>query len=123
MKRLLIILALVATGCSGGGSGTKVASPTTTAAPITTAPAPGLPAFLAEVRKAGLGTKDMDAADNQNAIIQFGNTICEGIGDFGYGKVVEVVQTSEAKPTPEQSSTFVRAAVENLCPEHRDLLP
>lgn len=82
-----------------------------------------MPAFLAEVRKAGLGTKDMAAADNQNAIIQFGNTICEGIGDFGYGKVVEVVQTSEAKPTPEQSSAFIRAAVENLCPEHRDLLP
>jgi hypothetical protein len=115
MKRLLIILALVGAGCSGGGSGTNAANPTTSAAPTTTAPTPGLPAFLAEVRKAGLGTKDMDAADNQNAIIQFGNTICEGI--------VEVVQTSEAKPTPEQSSTFVRAAVENLCPEHRDLLP
>jgi hypothetical protein len=65
----------------------------------------------------------MDSSENQDAIIGLGNTICDGIGDFGYGKVVEVVQTSEAKPTTEQSSTFVRAAVENLCPEHRDLLP
>jgi hypothetical protein len=121
---LAVVLVLVAAGCGGNGDDKQAQSAPTTAAPTsTTSPAPGLPAFLADVRKAGLGTKDLDAADNQAAIIKLGNTMCDGIGDFGYGKVVEVVQTSNAHPTPEQASEFVRSAVTNLCPEHRDLLP
>ncbi len=122
MKRLglVVVVALLLAAC--GGSEGQQASPTT-AATTTTAPAPGLPRFLAEVRQAGLGDKDLADPASQNAVVELGNTICDGIDDFGYGRVVQVVADSDSKPTPEEAATFVRSAVENLCPQHRDLLP
>jgi hypothetical protein len=123
MKRLglVVVVALLLAAC-GGSEGQQQASPTT-AATTTTAPAPGLPQFLAEVRQAGLGDKDLADPASQNAVVELGNTICDGIDDFGYGRIVQVVADSDAKPTPEEAATFVKSAVENLCPQHRDLLP
>jgi hypothetical protein len=81
-----------------GGSGTEAASPSTNCGSHNDGFGAWASSVLGRVRTAGLGTKDRDSPENQNAMIKLGNTICDGIGHFGYGKVVEV-QTNEASQT------------------------
>jgi hypothetical protein len=111
---------LLTTGCSGDNTGQQ-ASPTTAA--TTTLPAAGAPRFLAEVAKSGLGNKDLANPTTRNAVVGLGNVTCEGVGDFGYGKAVQGILESNANPTPEEASAFVKSAVNNLCPQYKDLLP
>jgi hypothetical protein len=124
MRRLfggIALGAVLLTGCGSDNAGQQ-ASPTTVAT-TTTLPAAGAPLFLAEVTQSGLGDKDLADPTTRNVVVELGNITCEGVGDFGYGRAVQGILESDAKPTPEEASTFVKSAVNNLCPQYKDLLP
>jgi hypothetical protein len=86
--------------------------------------AAGPPAFLAEVRAMDFGDKDMASASD-DALLEVGNMVCEGLGEqnLDFGRVVQVIVQTDAHPTTEQSSTLVKSAVRNLCPQHSTLVP
>jgi hypothetical protein len=130
MRKLLPMLtfmfvALVGGACSDGDGDSESASGTTTGGTTTTAPGPGLPSFLAEVRAMDFGNKDMadPSPEAQDALIELANLVCEGIPDIGYGRVVQGIVESDAKPSPQEATEFVHAAVRNVCPEYQSSLP
>lgn len=114
--------AVLLTGCGGDDAGQQ-ASPTTVATTTTTLPAAGAARFLAEVAQSGMGNRDLADPTTRNAVVGLGNITCEAVESFGYGQTVQGLLESDAKPTPEEASAFVKSAVNNLCPQHKDLLP
>ena len=134
-RRWLAVVLVVLAGCaSNDGQSDEAAATTTstTVAPTTTTLATtttlsGVSAFLAEVEASGFADKyevPTNAPEWRQAMIGVGNRTCENLPVIGYGGAIEgLLQIKELDPTPEQASRFVRAAVENLCPQHRDLLP
>jgi hypothetical protein len=75
--------------------------------------------FVAEVRTMTFGNKDLTAASDRD-LLQLGEVVCDGLGTkgLGFGRVVQRLVRSEARPTTTEATAFVRSAVGNLCPQH-----
>jgi hypothetical protein len=116
MKRavLLSLLAAPAAGCSAE-SDDSTADATTPSSIATAGPVP----FVAEARAMTFGTKDLAAA-SEGELLRLGKVVCDGLGieGLGFGRVVQRLVQSEARPTTTQARAFVRSAVRNLCPAH-----
>jgi hypothetical protein len=116
-------------GCGSSGGTHAAAATSTPAAPPTTAssspsPAAGPPVFIADLRQAGFGDRDMQAATDDQ-VLSVGNAAC-GLfsnGTGSYGGAYQVLQKFPGAPTDAQVTTLLRSAITNLCPEHKDLLP
>jgi hypothetical protein len=106
MRRILIVATLVLASCS---SGTELTGPA---------------AFYADVRAADFGSKDFDGSAD-SALLDFGNTICEGFSGSGltYGRVVQGLVESNASPSQSQVEVAVKSAVKNLCPAYASQIP
>jgi hypothetical protein len=112
---LLGVLALPGAGCSQQ-SANSAADATTTTTTLSTATA-GPAAFVAEARAMSFGTKDLAASDGE--LLRLGKVVCDGLGieGLGFGRVVQRLVQSEARPTTTEATAFVRSAVRNLCPQ------
>ena len=57
--------------------------------------------------------------------MRLGKVVCDGLGieGLGFGRVVERLVRSEARPTTTEATGFVRSAVRNLCPEFAGAVP
>lgn len=114
------LLALLGAGC-GGGSNDDTSDATTTSSSLTMArPA----TFVAEARAMTFGTKDLAAASD-GELLRLGKVVCDGLGieGLGFGRVVERLVRSEARPTTTEARAFVRNAVRNLCPAQASAVP
>jgi hypothetical protein len=70
------------------------------------------------------GTKDLAAASD-GELLRLGKVVCDGLGieGLGFGRVVERLVRSEARPTTTEARAFVRSAVRNLCPAQASAVP
>jgi hypothetical protein len=111
---LLSILTAPAAGCSTENDD-STADATTSSSIATAGPVP----FVVEARAMTFGTKDLAAASDEE-LLRLGRVVCDGLGieSLGFGRVVERLVQSEARPTTTEARAFVRSAVRNLCPEH-----
>lgn len=123
---LVLAVGLTASSCSSSAEPAADSSPTaaaTSASP--TARLAGPEAYLAAIRKSGLGDKDLSGQDG--VLLHLGKTVCDGLstGDLDYADLISAVQQVGAKnhATTRQATVLVNASVRNLCPEHTDLLP
>ncbi len=126
MKRVAaVVLLLALTGC-GGGAQTPAAAPMMSATPSPTpSPTrqPGPQAFLDYAHGASFGKKDFATASD-DALLTVGGTACDGLADgLPFGRVVQGLLQTDAKPTLAEADEFTRQAVTNLCPEHEGELP
>lgn len=114
-----LLVAFALTGC---GLFSKAAPTATSSTPAVqaTSPAPGPARFLADVRRAGFGQKDMAGAPD-SAVLEIGNQVCDGFGaGFSYGRVTSVF---DGQAEAAQIDTLTRSAVVNLCPQYTAALP
>ena len=111
---LLGVLALPGTGCSAE-TNNSTRGATTSSSTATTGPGP----FVAEARAMTFGNKDLAAASD-GELLRLGKAVCDGLGieGLGFGRVVQRLVRSEARPTTTQATALVRSAVRNLCPAH-----
>ena len=111
---LLGVLTLPGTGCSAE-TNNSTADATTSTSTATTGPGP----FVAEARTMTFGNKDLAAASD-GELLRLGKVVCDGLGieGLGFGRVVQRLVRSEARPTTTQATALVRSAVRNLCPAH-----
>ena len=111
---LLGLLALPSTGC-GKETNNNTTDATTSSSTATTGPV----AFVAQARAMTFGTKDLAAASD-GELLRLGKVVCDGLGieGLGFGRVVQRLVRSEARPTTTQATALVRSAVRNLCPAH-----
>ena len=111
---LLGVLALPGTGCSAE-TNNSTRGATTSSSTATTGPGP----FVAEARTMTFGNKDLAAASD-GELLRLGKAVCDGLGieGLGFGRVVQRLVRSEARPTTTQATALVRSAVRNLCPAH-----
>ena len=60
------------------------------------------------------------AAASDGELLRLGKVVCDGLGieGLGFGRVVQRLVRSEARPTTTQATALVRSAVRNLCPAH-----
>jgi Protein of unknown function (DUF732) len=107
------VLALPGAGCSQQ-SANSTADATTSLSTATAAPA----AFVAEARSMSFGAKDLAAASD-GELLRLGKVVCDGLGieGLGFGRVVQRLVQSEARPTTTEATAFVKSAVRNLCPQ------
>ena len=114
---LLGVLALPGAGCSQQSANSAADATTTTTTTLSTATA-GPAAFVAEARAMSFGTKDLAAASD-GELLRLGKVVCDGLGieGLGFGRVVQRLVQSEARPTTTEATAFVRSAVRNLCPQ------
>jgi hypothetical protein len=107
------VLALPGAGCSQQ-SANSTADATTSLSTATAAPA----AFVAEARAMSFGTKDLAAASD-GELLRLGKVVCDGLGieGLGFGRVVQRLVQSEARPTTTEANALVRSAARNLCPQ------
>jgi hypothetical protein len=117
---LLGLLALPGTGCAQESDNGTADARTTTSSTATARPA----SFVAEVRVMTFGTKDLAAASDGD-LLRLGKVVCDGLGieGLGFGRVVQRLVRSEARPTTTEATTFVRSAARYLCPEHAGAIP
>jgi hypothetical protein len=110
---LIGILTLPSTACSQQSD--HKADATTSSS--TTRPRPA--AFVAEARAMTFGAKDLAAASD-SGLLRLGTIVCDGLGieRLGFGRVVQRLVRSEARPTTPEATAFVRSAVRHLCPQH-----
>jgi Protein of unknown function (DUF732) len=116
---LLGLLALPSTGC-GKETNNNTTDATTSSSTATTGPV----AFVAQARAMTFGTKDLAAASD-GELLRLGKVVCDGLGieGLGFGRVVERLVRSEARPTTTEATGFVRSAVRNLCPAQASAVP
>jgi hypothetical protein len=116
---LIGILTLPSTACSQQSDNNK-ADATTTSSSITR-PRPA--AFVAEARAMTFGTKGLAAASDSD-LLRLGTVVCDGLGieRLGFGRVVQRLVRSEARPTTPEATAFVRSAVRHLCPQHANAI-
>jgi Protein of unknown function (DUF732) len=110
---LLSLLAVPAAGCSAE-SDDSAADAIASSSIATPGPGP----FVAEARAMTFGTKNLAAASNAE-LLRLGKVVCDGLGieGVGFGRVIQRLVQSEARPTTTEARAFVRSAVRNLCPE------
>jgi Protein of unknown function (DUF732) len=116
---LAAVLALV--GCGSGAPASPSASPKPAHSATV---APGPEHFLATVRKAGLGGKDV-AGTPDKVLLNIGRVLCDGF-DNGQGyqdAISAVISTTATKPTTHQAIVWVDTAVRDLCPAHESEIP
>jgi Protein of unknown function (DUF732) len=111
---LLSLLTAPAAGCSAE-SDESTADATASSSIATAGPGP----FVAEARAMTFGTKNLAAASNTE-MLRLGKVVCDGLGieSVGFGRVIQRLVQSEARPTTTEARAFVRSAVRSLCPEH-----
>jgi hypothetical protein len=114
------LLVLVGAGC-GGESNDETSDATTTSSSLTMArPA----AFVAEARAMTFGTKDLAAASD-GELLRLGQVVCDGLAieGVGYGRVVQRLVQSDARPTTVEARALVKSAVRTLCPARASTVP
>ena len=118
---LLGLLALPSTGCGKETNNDTTDATTTTSSSTATT---GAVAFVAQARAMTFGTKDLAAASD-GELLRLGKVVCDGLGieGLGFGRVVERLVRSEARPTTTEATGFVRSAVRNLCPAQASAVP
>jgi hypothetical protein len=111
---LLGVLALPGAGCSQQSANSAADATTTSLSTATPRPA----AFVAQARAMSFGTKDLAAASD-GELLRLGKVVCDGLGieGLGFGRVVQRLVQSEARPTTAEATALVRSAVRNLCPQ------
>jgi hypothetical protein len=113
-------------GCGGGAPAASPATSTprtTPAASPTPSPPPGPEAFLADVRKAGLGDKDVQSASDRQ-LLHFAKIVCDGFDNgLGYQDLIQIMQSAGHHITTRQGAVWVDSAVRNLCPTHLSEIP
>jgi hypothetical protein len=116
---LLGLLALPSTGC-GKETNNNTTDATTSSSTATTGPV----AFVAQARAMIFGTKDLAAASD-GELLRLGKVVCDGLGieGLGFGRVVERLVRSEARPTTTEATALIRSAVRNLCPAQASAVP
>ena len=116
---LLGVLAMPGTGCSAE-TNNSTRDATTSSSTATTGPGP----FVAEARTMTFGTKDLAAASDAD-LLRLGKVVCDGLGieGLGFGRVVERLVRSEARPTTTEATGFVKSAVRNLWPPQASAVP
>jgi hypothetical protein len=127
---VLVLVALALAGCGSAGHQTAAApSRTPTASPAASPSTPPGPSrFLAEVRTAGLGSKDVTGASDQ-ILLGIGSDTCSALdtaksgGIAGYSKLITSLANNHAHPTVQQATVWVDSAIRNLCPENSDMMP
>jgi hypothetical protein len=117
---LLGVLTLPGASCSQESDNSTVDDAPTSSS---TAPARST-SFVAEVRVMTFGTKNLAAA-SEGELLRLGRVVCDGLGieGLGFGRVVERLVESEARPTAVEARALVRSAVRNLCPAHVSAVP
>lgn len=122
---VIALAALLAAGCAQHktttvSGGTPSPAATHKASP---SPPPGPEAFLAIVRKAGLGDKDVaNATDNQ--LLHLARIICDGMDSgVGYQDQIAAFRTVGHGITLRQATIWIDAAVRNMCPAHLSEIP
>jgi hypothetical protein len=126
MKRAVptvLLLALLA-GCGGGGHTAAKPSPSVSpSATVSASPQAGPDEFVAEARQQAFGNADF-AGSPAESVLEVGRTVCDGFDQgLSYGRVVQGLVTSNAKPRQDQAEELTRTAVKNLCPENTASLP
>jgi hypothetical protein len=120
---LLGLLALPSTGCGKETNNNTTDATTTNTTSSSTATA-GAAAFVAQARTMTFGTKDLAAASD-GELLRLGKVVCDGLGieGLGFGRVVERLMQSEARPTTTEAIGLVGSAVRKLCPAHASAVP
>ncbi len=101
--------------------------PSTPAAKATSAP-PGPQRFIAEVRAAGFGGKDLTTASDQT-LLTIGSDECSalsaanGNGIAGYSRMIDSLVKNGAHATVHQAAVLLDSAIRNLCPENSNMMP
>jgi hypothetical protein len=116
------VLTLAACGSSSASSqpaSTPTRTPAHTATPL---PPPGQERYLAVVRRAGLGNRDVAGASDKK-LLRLGGVICDGLDtSLGYQNVIRAVQGGH-HITTRQATILTDAAIRNLCPAHLNEMP
>ena len=114
MKRV-VLLSLLTAPAAGCGAESDDSTADATASSLIATPGP----FVAEARAMTFGAKGLAAASNAE-LLGLGKVVCDGMGieGVGFGRVIQRLVQSEARPTTIEAGAFVRSAVRNLCPEH-----
>lgn len=122
---LALLLAFLLTGCgvtiNAGSRPSPRPSPSPSASPL---PLTGPAAYLAAVRTAGLGSKDLTATTDDQ-LLGLGNAACTVLtdGTGTYGQVAQLTLHDVPTATSAQVDTLIRSAVNNLCPAEKGQLP
>jgi hypothetical protein len=114
---------LLIAGCGSAPAQHAASTPqaTPSASPTTSAP-PGPQAFLNDVRKAGLGDKDVQGASDK-LLLHIGALLCDALDSgVGYQGDIRIMQGNHHS-TVKQATIWVDSAVRNLCPAHLDEIP
>lgn len=113
-------LALTLTACASHATTTsRPPAPTHSATPT---PLSGPEGYLAAIRHAGLGNKDLSG--QPQLLIHVGRIVCDGLStSLDYGDSVSAVLAGTHGVTAHQAAVLVGASIRDLCPEHSDLLP
>src|SRR5436190_22073280 len=110
------VLTLAACGSTASShpASTPTPTPSHTATPL---PPPGPERYLAVVRRAGLGNRNVAGASDKK-LLRFGGVICDGLDtSLGYQNVIRAVQGGH-HITTRQATILTDAAIRNLCPAH-----
>lgn len=82
-------------------------------------------AFVEWAKTADLGDRDPSSATDE-ALLGIGTIGCDLMAsapNFGWAVQEVVKETKEMGTTPGEMDAWLRQAVINLCPQHKDLLP
>jgi Protein of unknown function (DUF732) len=122
VKTWAAVAALGALAGCGGTAANHPAAPRVSQSHSAQAPA-GAERFLAAVRAAGLGAKDVAGTPDWK-IMRVGRAACDGFATgISYGGEIEAFIHNSAGISTHQAAVLVRAAARNLCPEYTSLLP
>ena len=121
MKHVVLfsLLTAPAAGCSADRDDSPADA--TTSSSVATA---GRGRFVADAKALTFGSKDLAAASD-GELLRLGTVVCDGLGieGLGFGRVVERLVRSEARPTVVEARALVRSAVRNLCPAQASAVP
>jgi hypothetical protein len=117
LMKCVVLLSLLTAPAAGCGAESDDSTADATASSSIATPRPG--PFVAEARAMTFGTKGLAAASNAE-LLRLGKVVCDGLGieGVGFGRVIQRLVRSEARPTTTEARAFVRSAVRNLCPAH-----
>src|SRR6266498_1084938 len=128
MRRTIIVAGLtLALAACGSQTHQTAAAPTTIATTTTQPTMTPESALLAAVKAAGFGSADLDDPSNNPTLVSLARDNVCGLFDAGadYGTVANAMlgATTNKNVSGPQVKTFIRAAVENFCPQYEGQLP
>jgi hypothetical protein len=117
-------------GCASASTSAPPAHRTArTTAPAATQAPPGPQRFIADVRAAGYGSKDLSTPGVPLVLLDVGKNVCKALSDSqgtnieGYSTMIESLVKGHGKPSLHQATVLVDSAIRNLCPDNSNLMP